>query len=114
MGYLLAFTVAVGLLAVAAVLVVLQRRLTTAQRAGVVLVTFAGGIVTNFLLTYRDAASFRISLQQTLDWTYSALTMFAGGGSVSVIEGLVTPAGVPVTVVQLARYFFQVFAFLFT
>ena len=114
MNYLLSLLVALSVLLLALGLVVVQRRLAPAWRVGIVAVVFLGGVLTNYVVASEQAPGFAISLQQTMEWTYSALTMFAGAGSVEVIEDVVTPSGVPVSVVQMIHYFLQVFAFLFT
>lgn len=112
--YVAALGVALVVLALAVALILVQRRLSDRQRLLTVLVVFLAGVTTNVLLSAASPASFNVSLQQTLDWTYSALTMFAGAGSVEIIDDLATPTGLPVSWLQVLHYFLQVFAFLFT
>jgi hypothetical protein len=114
MDYLLALLLALGLLVAAAGVVLLQARITGRGRVALFVLVLMGGIATDFLLSPRPGPGFTQVMQQVLEWTYSALTMFAGAGSIDVVSDLVTPSGVPVTWAQGLRYFFQVLAFLLT
>lgn len=114
MDYILALLLALGLLVAAAGVVLLQARITGRERVALFVLVLMGGIATDFMLSPRPGPGFTQVMQQVLEWTYSALTMFAGAGSIDIVSDLVTPSGVPVTWAQGLRYFFQVLAFLLT
>lgn len=104
--------IALGILILAVALVVMVNRMSQTWKLVGLIGIFGGGVIVNYLLARGDDPGFRATLSQVLEWTYASLTMFAGQGSVEVVEELATPDQLPVVGLELVRYFFQVLAFL--